>query len=289
LTAALGALALFGAFGSACTGSETTAADAPKLAPPAPGAVRGEVVTYILTMENGEMEEHFYLRTDGDNEQRLLFEGPAKFEPGQRIDVFGASVADGLKVDRFVKVADPLAIETSQKKLINGEALKPRRFAFVLVDLGASVNITKAEAERRLFGLAGADKSVRQYFNEASYGRQDVTGEVFGPIKGTMTGCNFQALATSLRGQVPAGFDHYLWYFGSRQSTCGFLGVALAGTPARVQRDTWYNASTDCVVLMQEPAHNFGTMHSSTTKCRDGSVFADVPGGGTTGTCTHNE
>ncbi|HEY0710220.1 MAG TPA: hypothetical protein VGG33_25640, partial [Polyangia bacterium] len=288
--ATIGALALFGALTVACTESQDVNAPAQSELPaPAPGAVRGEVISYILTMENGGTEEHFYLRTnEKEPEQRLLFAEPVSLVTGQRIDVWGASVADGFKVDRFVKVADPV-IESSQKALINGTPLKPRRFAFVLVNLGGGVNITKAEAERRLFGLAANDKSVRQYFNEASYGRQDVTGEVFGPITATMTGCNFTALATSLRAQVPAGYDHYLWYFGSRQTSCGFLGVALAGTPARVQRDTWYNASTDCVVLMQEPAHNFGTMHSSSTKCRDGSVFADVPGGGTTGTCTHNE
>ncbi|HEY0713769.1 MAG TPA: hypothetical protein VGF45_13910 [Polyangia bacterium] len=290
--AAFGALAFIctlGALSVSCTGTETPAAEALKESPPAAGAIRGEVLSYIFTLDNGQTEEHLYLRTnDREPEQRLLFDTPTSLVTGQRIDVWGSSVADGFKVERFAKVADPV-IESSQKALINGTPLKPRRFAFVLVNLGGGVNLTKAEAERRLFGLAANDRSVRQYFTEASYGRQDITGDVIGPINGTMTGCNFQALATALRPQVPTGYDHYLWYFGSRQTSCGFAGVALSGTPARVQRDTWYNASADCVVLMQEPAHNFGTMHSSSTKCRDGSVFADVPGGGTTGTCTHSE
>jgi hypothetical protein len=286
---ALGAVVLFSAFTVSCTGVETPTTETENVPPPAPGAVRGEVLSYIFTMESGQTEEHFYLRTnEREPEQRLLFAEPVALVTGQRLDVWGTSVADGFKVDRFVKVADP-AIESSAKPLINGAPLKPRRFAFVLVNLGGGVNLTKAQAEQKLFGLGANDKSVRQYFNEASYGRQDVTGEVFGPITATMTGCNFTALATALRSQVPAGYDHYLWYFGSRQASCGFAGVALAGTPARVQRDTWYNASSDCVVLMQEPAHNFGTMHSSSTKCTDGSVFADVPVGGTTGLCRHSE
>jgi hypothetical protein len=270
-------------------GSGAPAADDPAAAAETPvpaGAIRGEVVRYTLTMEDGGMEIQYYLRTRADlPEQRLLFSGATPdLDSGAPIDVWGATGADGLRVDRFAPVPVTKR-ESSAQALIADMPLKPRKFGFVLVDLGAGVKLTKADAERRLFGTGAADGSVRQYFIEASYGKQDIGGEVIGPIKATMTGCNFSALATSLRASVPAGFDHYLWYFGSRVASCGFAGVAVTGTPTRPSRDSWYNAASDCVVLVQEPTHNFGALHSSSMKCKNGMPFADDPGT----TCAHNE
>ena len=60
-------------------------------------------------------------------------------------------------------------------------------------------------------------------------------------------------------------------------------GLASVGTPDRPSRDTWYNASTSCVVLVQEPGHNFGMQHSSSLAC-PGASFADDPN-----TCTASE
>jgi hypothetical protein len=78
--------------------------------------------------------------------------------------------------------------------------------------------------------------------------------------------------------------NNYLWYFGSRQAGCAWTGLATLGSPAKPTRDTWFNASTSCVVLAQEPGHNFGMQHSSAMSCR-GKTFADTPDGA----CTHSE
>jgi hypothetical protein len=60
------------------------------------------------------------------------------------------------------------------------------------------------------------------------------------------------------------------------------------GTSDRPQRDSWYNASSGCVVLAQEPGHNFGMVHSSSLSCNQGGskVPLALPGNGT---CTHSE
>ena len=55
-------------------------------------------------------------------------------------------------------------------------------------------------------------------------------------------------------------FQHYLWYLGSQTSACGWSGLASVGTPSSPQRNSWYNASTSCVVLAQELSHNFGLL-----------------------------
>ena len=80
-------------------------------------------------------------------------------------------------------------------------------------------------------------------------------------------------------------YDHYLWYMGSRTTACGFSGLAEAGLPSRPTNDSWYNGSAGCVVLVQEPGHNFGMMHSSSMRCGT-ATFADDP---EAANCTHSE
>src|SRR6185436_10386862 len=100
-----------------------------------------------------------------------------------------------------------------------------------------------------------------------------------------MTGCNTRDLATALKPMIPGAFDHYLWYLGSRNMGCGWSGLASGGTAARPSKDTWYNGSSGCGVLIQEPGHNFGMRHSSAMICPMGQTFIDDPNM----VCMHSE
>lgn len=179
--------------------------------------------------------------------------------------------------------SDEPSVGFSAQSLINGMKYRARSFAFVLVDIGGGINITKEEATKRLFGTAPTDKSIKQYYNEASYGTQDITGEVLGPFSYPMTRCDNTGMARTLKPMIGM-YDHYLWYFGSRTQSCQFSGLAEGGLPDRPTNDTWYNGSANCVVLIQEPGHNFGMMHSSSMTCGQ-TPFADDPDA----TCMHNE
>ena len=281
---------LFASLSFACAPGGDLADDSSEA--PAPGALRGELVIYTATYDDGTSDNRFALRVGGnENDERpLTFATRPDLQGGARIDVWGTplSTADGegLVVSRWAPVHSARgAIESNAQPLSMGAPLKPRSFAFVLVDLGAGVNVTAEEAKKRLFGTeAAASPSVRQYYMEASYGRQDIAGEVFGPFPYTMTGCNTRGMTTALRAMIPGTFDHYLWYLGSRVSSCGWSGLASSGSVTKPSRDTWYNASTGCVVLVQEPAHNFGADHSSSMKCPMAS-FIDAPDK----VCTHSE
>jgi MYXO-CTERM domain-containing protein len=277
----------------ACVAACTTGIDGDASDVPPPGALRGELVIYTATYDDGTTDDRFALRVgpgDDADERPLVFATRPDVPGGSRIDVWATPSGEGLVVSRWAPVRGPAGaiageLESAQQPLITGAPLKPRSFAFVLVDLGAGVNLTADEAKKRLFGTeAMATPSVRQYFMEASYGRQDVAGEVFGPFPYTMTGCNTRALTTALRAMIPGTFDHYLWYLGSRVSSCGWSGLASSGSVAKPSRDTWYNASAGCVVLVQEPSHNFGMDHSSAMKCPMAS-FIDAPDM----VCTHSE
>ena len=91
----------------------------------------------------------------------------------------------------------------------------------------------------------------------------------------------FRSMVDSMGGGT---FNHYLWYMGSRTSVCGWSGLGEVGTPTRPANDTWYNGSSSCVVMIQEPGHNLGMQHSSSMDCGTAS-FADTP----QGNCTHSE
>ena len=243
------------------------------------GSLRGELAIYVSDDLDGRSETRYALRDGGGAERTLLFEAPPSFAPGTMLHVWGTETPDGVRVTHAESVTTEL--ERVTQALRTATPYAPRSFAFVLVDMGMGVNTTADDAMGRLIT---APDSIRNYYLADSYGTQDVTAQVFGPIRYTLAnGCGTSQLASDLRGMIPGTFQHYLWYFGSRQSACAWTGLASVGTPDKPSRDTWYNASTSCVVLVQEPGHNFGMQHSSSLAC-PGAAFADDPN-----TCTGSE
>jgi hypothetical protein len=248
--------------------------------PTVAGARQGIIRVYDATYEDGHGDRRFFLK-EGEGETRLFFEQTPDVLPGTTVEVWGKDRDDGLHVTGM-QVDETVA--TAKQALVNGKPYAPRTFGLVLVDIGGGVNISKDEAKKRLFGTNPGDNSVKQYYLEASYDTQDISGDILGPISYPMFGCSTTTLAAVLRPQLGQTFDHYLWYLGSQNPTCGWSGLATEGTPQSPETDTWYNASAGCVVLVQEPGHNFGMQHSSSMNC--GNVpFVDVP----QGNCQHNE
>jgi MYXO-CTERM domain-containing protein len=257
------------------------------------GAVRGELVRYIATVDDDHSQQSYALRPlGGERELPLVFAGEPDLPAGALVDVWGRPQSGGIAVDR-VQVVDENAdrsggVQTVQRAILNGSAYPARSFAFVLVDVSngtVPMSLSDVEAARRLFGTeAGMTPSVRQYYLEASYGRQDVTGAVFGPLSFPMTACNVGLLAQELTPLIPGTFDHYLFYIHPRTAACGWVGLAQAGRADRPTKYSWYNASAGCVVLVQEPGHNLGMSHSSAMRC-GAAPFVDAPAG----VCTHQE
>lgn len=277
----LGAIAIFGAgIVAACTsdpgpwqGSE----------PVPPGAMRGELAVYSANYEGKRRELQYFLR-QGDQERRLHITGEVgHLTPQSAVNVWATEQANGdLLVSRIETLAGDTT--TARQPLVNAPPSRTRTLAFVLVDIGGGVNETVAAMNQRLSGLGATDKSLRQYYIEASFGKQDLNAKVFGPFSYPMTTCDTRGMATALRAMIPEMYDHYLWYFGSRTTTCSWTGLASLGSPERPSRDTWYNDSTNCIVLVQEPGHNFGMKHSSFMRCPN-APFIDQPNM----TCTHSE
>jgi len=141
--------------------------------------------------DDGVGETQYFLRTRG-GELRLYFDKDPDLLPGTALRVTGEAMEDGLRVDTY-QIEQGLGV--ANQSLISAPAYKARSFAFVLVDTGSGVNLSKADAQKRLFGTSPGDKSVKQYYNEVSYGTQDITGEVIGPLSYRMVGCDTRGLA----------------------------------------------------------------------------------------------
>lgn len=244
---------------------------------------QGQLAATIATFDDGHAETSYTLRISDMDEPRLTFATVPEVAAGTRIGVWGERHGDEIVVVAYAPLADP-AFGTQQSPLIGSMPKPPRKFAFVLVDTGAGVSLTNAQAQSLIFKGAGAvDTSLAQYYLEESYGIQTLAGDIVGPLKFTMTGCNTSAMSQMLRPMIPQMYDQYGWYF-NRTSSCSFAGLASVGVPSRPSKDTWFNGSAGCVVLAQEPGHNFGMTHSSYIRC-PGVPLADTP----SGTCQHNE
>jgi hypothetical protein len=241
--------------------------------------LKGEMVHYIASFADGHSEETYAVRPlDGTAEVPLAFSRDPQLASGLIVELRGRD-RDGTFAVDDVQIAGPPGPVVHQA-VIDGRPYRPRSFAFVLVDTSEGevpFDLSEMESAQRLFGTGiGATPSVRQYYLEASFGRQDITGQVFGPVPFPMIRCDTGPLAQALTASIPGTFDHYLWYIHPHNPTCRWSGLAEAGRPDRPSRHTWYNASVSCVVLVQEPGHNLGMTHSSAMKCGH-LPFSDTP------------
>jgi hypothetical protein len=228
------------------------------------------------------------LRVGGDeaDQRRLIFDKAPDLPPDVGIDVWGQVHADRILVDRFKLLSADSVIARSA--LIDGPPLPTRSFAFVIVDIGGGPGtLTPAQATTRVFGTGPTDASTKQFYLENSYGRRDITGGVVGPLSYAQNSCDYSSLASSLRNQVNAalGFtpQHYIWYYATRNPSCGWTALATVGSPNIPARDSWLNNIYTGLALAQESLHNFGLMHAASLRC-PGAAFANDPT-----TCTNDE
>src|SRR5690606_37400468 len=129
------------------------------------------------------------------------------------------------------------------------------RVVTLLIHWGSPDSQTVAGMRDKVFT---GNTSTNEYYKEASWGTQGITGDVFGwyqiPNPG---GCNTSQMATNARAAAQAAgvnLSQYqqIQYYFPRYSACSWSGLGQIGSPTRPARDTWYNGSSGCVVLAHE-------------------------------------
>jgi MYXO-CTERM domain-containing protein len=258
--------------------------------PVPPGAVRGQLITSMFDFSDHSEVRHT-LRLPSGQERELRFEGTPELPAGGTIDIWGSDDGASIRVSRAAAVRED--VYEGASALIAGTKKPPKRWAFVLVQNGATSNLSKANAEAKLF--SDAANSIKTYYREVSYGLQELTGDVIGPLPFDPADApgglcqNFPVVGQALRPMIRGTYDQYLFYFLSPIRNCPWGGVAILGTAAKPSRDSYYNASAECVVLVQEPGHNFGMVHSSALRCSSGGTPVSMIDPEAGGSCQHDE
>jgi MYXO-CTERM domain-containing protein len=257
------------------------------------GAITGKLIVHIFNLGQ-RSETRYILEQPGGEQRELRFESPPELASGATVRVFGTDDGRAIAVSRFEVTGETRGeqgeIEGSQGALIDGAKKPSKRWAFILVDTGNGVDLSRQAATDRLF--SDAPNSIRSYYREVSYGLQELSGDVLGPFEITPPAdlCeNFVQAAEMVAPMIEGTYDQYLWYFGSPIADCPWEGVAQLGTAAGPTQHSFYNASAQCVVLVQEPGHNFGMVHSSSLRCNRAGVAASMIAGSTDGQCSHSE
>ncbi len=239
-----------------------------------PHAVTGEFVTYIADKRDGTTEWWHAVRTSDGREVRLDFDTPSMTATGTQVRVHGDVVGSArMHVATMEELpATQIAAETEQPPTTYA-LTSPDSYALVLVDLGAGVDLTAAQALPYLASAAPTDKSFAAYYNEVSYGKYQVTGTVIGPYPFSMTTCDTTGMYKAIEPMITGTYNHLIYYF-KQSNLCDFGGLGEEGSALKPAKRTWMNGSLSCVVLMQEPGHNLGLMHANTMKCGTSSFSA---------------
>jgi MYXO-CTERM domain-containing protein len=231
----------------------------------------------------------YFLRTeDGARVVELDFDEPPESATGTLVTVYGEDAGDTFHVRAWDVDAEAEPGPRSLRQALLGEPVeRASTVAFVRVDFGQGINVDVDEADDFMFsttnpgpahGLDSGDKSVAQYYDEVSFGQMQVSGAVEGPLSWSNTACNGNGgsqLAQSLRNQIDEDYDHYIWYYGSVQPSCGY-GWGSLGSWSSPSSNVWFNGDLFDVAITHEIGHNLGYQHASSMRC-NGTALADNP------------
>ena len=200
---------------------------------------------------------------------------PGSLATGMEVNVEGTIADDGVSV-----VPNQIVIQSIPSVL---EATTTTNYLVIPIKFPTNAAapwtynadpFTPAALNTAVFGSLPT-KSVKEYYKEASYGQQLLSGAVADNGAGGFllanvakpATCDISAIATAAenaakaRGYNVAGYTGILYVFNNI-SGCGWSGLAYVGW-ARA----YSNNSTNLLVIAHELGHNFGLLHAGSLRC----------------------
>jgi hypothetical protein len=257
----------------------------------------GKLSKVIVEGHGPNSGAHYFLNVKDTNQVlELTFDKPPALHTGADLTVEGFPSDTRIQVTNYALVKlnlDPVG--RAELPLTNSPIQKTRTVGVVAVDANHAGmhGVTNDQLQQLildpdnpgpLLGIGRTDKSAREYYAENSYGEYKLHGAVEGPIPFDGSACvsGAENAAVSLRGDLTASYDSYVWYFGSVDMNCGYAW-GEEGTWSNPAQNSWFNGRFDGDVFSHEFGHNVGLMHASTIACGD-EPLADDPL-----TCTSDE
>src|SRR5262245_942872 len=249
--------------------------------------LEGRLETIVVEGEHGGTR-HFLLLDDGSDPIELGFDADPAWGSGSRIGVNGNLEGARFRVSAFEQLAARGQNTLQQSALTGVTPERTRTVAFVMVDYGSGVNVTKTAAETFMFsmtnpgptlGIGSSDLSVLQFYDETSFGLFNVSGAVEGPLSWTggaaCNGSGGSQLASMLRPMLSTTYGHNIWYYGSKQSACEY-GWGSLGNWNAPSSNVWFNGALFDGAITHEIGHNLGYQHASSIRC-SGTPLANDP------------
>ncbi|OGX30758.1 MAG: hypothetical protein A2787_00180 [Omnitrophica WOR_2 bacterium RIFCSPHIGHO2_01_FULL_48_9] len=188
-----------------------------------------------------------------------------------RTDFFSAS-----KKYFFVAVFVTLALTLMLSSVAVSAEPQSRRVAVVLFNFqnDNSQPYTADYARNMVFG------TISSYYNEISYGKLSLEGDVFGwyTIPYPSTSCQYTGWANAADAKVAesgtslAGYDNVIYVF-PRTTACGWTGLGQVGG-----KRLWDNGRLTLGIVGHEFGHNLGIDHSNTLRCYNNGVTVSMSG-----------
>lgn len=186
-----------------------------------------------------------------------------------------AIVESGLQILQTGGDATTSTVTTS-----SGPSLGEQKTLVLLVNFSDKPEqpYSKETARELVFG------QVNDYFQENTYGRTWLTGDVAGwfTLELTSQQCDLGAIGTQAREEAAAAgvnlTDYQRFVYVFPQNTCGFSGSATVGGSSS---HAWINENLTLPVMAHEYGHNLGAPHAHSLVCSNGTSIGG--GGGTVG------
>lgn len=227
-----------------------------------------------------------------DRTYRLAFEGrEPRHLAGRQATVSGTRKGDRISV-ASLDVAAAGKGGGGSTTTAEGPAVAAainKKVAFILVNFASDTRTPWSVAQATGSFLTNTN-SVKNYFDESSFGVQETTGEVVGwyTLNVDPAGCPYGQIASAADAAVAAAKGNtYLSQFTNKQYvfpsiSCGWSGLAyLPGS------QSWLNGTISLRVSSHELSHNFGVHHASTMTCTEGGVRVSLSAN--SGNCTYSE
>ena len=205
---------------------------------------------------------------------------PDVLHNGMRVVVSGTRGADGESIEADQVTILALAPSRDVARSGAGIAATAQSIAILVKFTDTATEpFTQAAVQTLMYGGPGTN-SVAEFYKEASYGQQLVSGVVTPWLQLSIaapTTCTYSSIGTAAdtaataAGYNLASYTHRVYFF-PRVSSCGWSGLATVGGGR-----AWINQSASLLVVAHELGHNFGALHAASLDCGNAVIG---------GTCT---